>query len=197
MLDIHGSHGRLFFNSHRRHRFRVWTPYDSDLEYHVLGVCREAAVQRCLLTRGQGSGVKLSETAMLIYVYIKSHSGDGVRLRDIQRAMKFASPSTALFHLQKLESAGLVEKDTPGNYRIKSHIRVGLIRNFLFIKSVLIPRHVFHAAATTVVSVLYFLLLREFLFSPIALLALLLNVASATAFWYEAWQDWKAKPRFS
>lgn len=142
-------------------------------------------------------GLKLSETAMLIYVYILSHSTDGVRLRDIQRAMGFSSPSSALFHLQKLEGAGLVLKDSVGNYRVKTRIRVGLVRNFIFIKGVLIPRHLLYATVTTVVSVLYFLLLRQFLFSPLALVALLLNASSAAVFWYESWQDWKTRPRFS
>ncbi len=141
--------------------------------------------------------LKLSETAMLIYVYILSHSTDDVRLRDIQRAMGFSSPSSALFHLQKLEGAGLVLKDSVGNYRVKTRIRVGLVRNFIFIKGVLVPRHLLYATVTTVVSVLYFLLLRQFLSSPIALVALLLNAASAAVFWYESWQDWKARPRFS
>jgi len=145
----------------------------------------------------QVTSVKLSETAMLIYVYIQSRSGDSVRLRDIQRAMNFSSPSSALFHLQKLESAGLVQKDNVGDYRIKTRVRVSLVRNFLTIKGTLIPRHVFYASATTAVSILYLILLSQFLSSPIAIVALLLNAGSAVAFWYESWQDWKTRPRFS
>jgi hypothetical protein len=72
---------------------------------------------------------------MLIYVYIQSRSKDTVRLRDIQRAMSFSSPSSALFHLQKLESTRLITKDALGNYQVKTRIRVGLIRNFIFIKA--------------------------------------------------------------
>src|SRR5207237_2937021 len=104
-----------------------------------------------------------------------------VRLRDIQRAMNFSSPSSALFHLQKLESTGLVQKDDVGDYRIKTHVRVSLIRNFLIIKGTLIPRHVFYASATTAVSILYFVLLSQFLSSPIAIVVLLPTPASAGA----------------
>lgn len=141
--------------------------------------------------------LKLSETAMLIYVYISSHSRDDLRLRDVQRAMGFSSPSSALFHLEKLESAGLVVKDPIGNYRTKTRIKVGLVRNFIFIRGALIPKHIFYAAVTTTVSILYFMMLRQFLSTPIAMAALLLNAASAGVFWYESWQDWKLKPRFS
>lgn len=109
----------------------------------------------------------------------------------------FSSPSSALFHLQKLEGAGLVLKDSGDSYRVKTRVRVGLVRNFIFIKGVLIPRHLLYATVTTTVSVLYILLLRQFLFSPITLVALLLNAASAAVFWYESWQDWMTRPRFS
>src|SRR5437667_162467 len=54
-----------------------------------------------------GPGLKLSDTAMLIYVYIQSHSKDDIQLREIQHAMGFASRSSALFHLQKLAAAWL------------------------------------------------------------------------------------------
>ena len=134
---------------------------------------------------------------MLIYVYIKSRHGDSVRLRDIQLAMKFSSPSSALFHLQKLESTGLVLKDPLGDYRIKTRVRVNLIRNFLLIRGAFIPRQVFYASLTSMGSILYLVLLWNFLSSTIALAAVTLNAGSALAFWYESWQDWKARPKFS
>ena len=134
---------------------------------------------------------------MLIYVYIRSHSKDDVRLREVQHAMGFSSPSSALFHLQKLETAGLILKDPVGNYRVKTRVRVGLVRDFVFVRGVFIPRRVFYAIVTSIASILYFTLLTQFLTSLIAVAALLLNVASAALFWYESWQDWKAKPRFA
>lgn len=143
-----------------------------------------------------GPGLKLSDTAMLIYVYIQSHSKDDIQLREIQHAMGFASPSSALFHLQKLEAAGLILKEPLGNYRVKTRIRVGLVRNFVIIRGVFVPRHLLYASVMTVALILYFTLLVEFLSTPIAVVALLLNAASAGLFWYETWQDWKIKPRF-
>ena len=141
--------------------------------------------------------VKLSETAMRIYVYIDSRSGDGARLRDIQQAMKFQSPSSALFHLQKLEGAGLVLKDPQGNYHVKTRVRVSLTRNFVVLRGRFIPRHLLYALVTSILSVLYLILLRDFLVSPLALIVLSLNLVSVGLFWYETWQDWETKPRFS
>ena len=143
-----------------------------------------------------GPGLKLSDTAMLIYVYIQSHSKDDIQLRQIQHAMGFASPSSAFFHLQKLEAAGLILKEPLGNYRVKTRIRVGLVRNFAIIRGVFVPRHLLYASVMTVALILYFTLLVGFLSSPFAVVALLLNAASAGLFWYETWQDWKIKPRF-
>ena len=134
---------------------------------------------------------------MLIYVYIQSHSGDDLRLRELQRAMGFASPSSALFHLQKLETAGLILKDPMGNYRVKTRVRVGLVRNYVFLRGIFVPRHMIYATVMTIATALYLLLLVQFLASPLALAVLLLNAASASVFWYESWQDWKAKPKFS
>jgi hypothetical protein len=141
-------------------------------------------------------GQRLSDTAMLIYVYVKSHSKDDIQLRDIQRAMGFSSPSSALFHLQKLETAGLLLKDSVGFYRVKTSIRVNLVRNFVIMRGVFVPRHMLYAIVMTIALILFSVALIEFLSSPITVVALLLNAASAGLFWYEAWQDWKLKPRF-
>ena len=101
-----------------------------------------------------------------------------------------------MFHLQKLEAAGLILKEPLGNYRVKTRIRVGLVRNFVIIRGVFVPRHLLYASVMTVALILYFTLLVGFLSSPFAVVALLLNAASAGLFWYETWQDWKIKPRF-
>lgn len=134
---------------------------------------------------------------MLIYVYIQSRTGEDVRLREVQHAMGFASPSSALFHLQKLETAGLIVKDSVGSYKIKNRVRVQLVRNYVLIRRVLVPRHAFYASLMTVASVVYFELLQDFLHSPLAILALLLNAVPAGVFWFESWRDWKTRPKFS
>src|SRR2546428_8628669 len=111
--------------------------------------------------------------------------------------MGFASPSSALFHLQKLESAGLILKDPIGNYQVKTRVRVGLVRNYVLIRNIFVPRHVFYAIVMTIASSLYLTLLRDFLSAPFTIIVLLLNTVSAGLFWFESWRDWKDKPRFS
>lgn len=134
---------------------------------------------------------------MLIYVYIQSRPRDDVRLREVQHAMGFASPSSALFHLQKLETAGLILKDPVGNYRVKSRVNVRLVRNYVFLRGLLIPRHLLYAVVTTAASAIYLVLLAGLLFSPLGLVAFLLNAGSAGLFWFESYGDWKTRPRFA
>src|SRR5207302_11019730 len=128
---------------------------------------------------------------------LQARYGDEGRLREIQHAMGCASPSSAPFHLQRLESAGLMLKDRIGNYRVRTRVGVGLVRSYVLIRNMFVPRHVFYAIVMTIASTLYLTLLRDFLSSPFTIIVLLLNTVSAGLFWFESWRDWKDKPRFS
>jgi hypothetical protein len=57
--------------------------------------------------------------------------------REVMRAMNFSSPSVAYWHLQKLESLGLLEKTSYGEYVVKE--KVG-ISGHLWIGKNLVPR---------------------------------------------------------
>jgi hypothetical protein len=57
--------------------------------------------------------------------------------REVMRAMSFSSPSVAYWHLQKLESLGLLEKTSYGEYIVKE--KVG-ISGHLWIGKNLVPR---------------------------------------------------------
>jgi DNA-binding transcriptional ArsR family regulator len=138
----------------------------------------------------------LSATTSLVYWYIASRSSRSAGVREIQRAMRFSSPSSAQYHLGKLEEAGLVGKDVQGNYSMKRNVRLGLMRNFAFFRGRLIPKHLIYAVGTTVISIVYLFLLRSYLTSNIVILAILPNILSALIFWYEAWSVWRQRPRF-
>ena len=57
--------------------------------------------------------------------------------REVMRAMNFSSPSVAYWHLQKLESLGLLDKTSYGEYIVKE--KVG-ISGYLWIGKNLVPR---------------------------------------------------------
>jgi DNA-binding transcriptional ArsR family regulator len=49
----------------------------------------------------------------------------------VQKALGFSSPSTAVFHLEKLVDLGLVEKRRDGQYQILRYEKFGLMKRFL------------------------------------------------------------------
>ncbi|NIM45531.1 MAG: hypothetical protein GTN80_07805, partial [Nitrososphaeria archaeon] len=45
---------------------------------------------------------ELKGKTLLVYWYLIKERGDSVGVREIQRALKFSSPSVASYHLEKL-----------------------------------------------------------------------------------------------
>ena len=90
-------------------------------------------------------------------------------IRELQRALDFRSPSTAQYHLTKLEREGLVKKEM-GNYVVNKVVLDYCIKISRFI----IPKYVFYtmfAALVLIIEVTVFMpyvLTREYLFSTFA-----------------------------
>ena len=89
-----------------------------------------------------------------------------VGIREVQRALDLSSPTLALYHINKLEEAGLVRKELNGY--VADRI---VLRNLIRIRKVLIPRNFFYTVffATSLVFLLILLrppiLTREYMFS--------------------------------
>ena len=45
-------------------------------------------------------------------------------VREIQRSLKLSSPSTSLYHLEKIRELGVAEKNRHGQYFISSEIKI-------------------------------------------------------------------------
>jgi hypothetical protein len=71
-----------------------------------------------------------------VYSYMVNE-GKPVGPREVMRAMNLSSPSVAYWHLQKLESLGLLQKDAYGEYVVKEKIGVS---GHLWIGNKLVPR---------------------------------------------------------
>ena len=100
----------------------------------------------------------LSENTLKIYVYIIIRGKKRVGPREVQRAMNFASPSSAIFHLKKLVENGLIEENR-GEYYLNRVKRIGVLSNFYVIRRYLVPK-----------DLVYLLLVGIFAFIDIALL---------------------------
>ncbi len=66
-----------------------------------------------------------------------------------------SSPSTALYHLDKLRELGVTEKDEIGQYFLKEQVAVGTLRMFFRIGRLILPRYLFYAIFLTTALVVY------------------------------------------
>jgi DNA-binding Lrp family transcriptional regulator len=104
-----------------------------------------------------------------IYKFIlKNNSPLGIR--EIQRALNLSSPTLALYHVNKLEEAGLIKKQGAGY--VADRI---VLENCIRLKRTLVPRFVFYTIflSVSLVILMVFLrplvLTREYVFAVAAL----------------------------
>jgi DNA-binding transcriptional ArsR family regulator len=150
-------------------------------------------VRTSLASAGDQQAVEaqLKGTTLRVYWEIfKSPKPMGVR--EVQRLIRFSSPSTALYHLEKLRELGVVRKDEYGHYEPVEEIRPTQFRMFLRIGRVILPRYVFYAVFFVATVVMY--LVQSLLVgSEISPMALILGSSAAVVCIYEAVRIWKDK----
>jgi len=100
-----------------------------------------------------------------------------VGIREVQRALNLSSPTLALYHMNKLEEAGLIKKESNG-YDANRVILENLIR----FRRILIPRNFFYMIflITSLIMLAVFLrppvITREYIFS-----LAVISIAAATS----------------
>jgi DNA-binding Lrp family transcriptional regulator len=100
-----------------------------------------------------------------------------VGIREVQRALNLSSPTLALYHINKLEEAGLIKKELNGY--VADRI---ILENLIRLRRVLVPRNFFYSIflATSLVMLIVFLrpptLTREYVFA-----VAVISVATATS----------------
>jgi len=134
----------------------------------------------------------LKGNTLRVYVYMLKKGKVGVR--EIQRALLMSNPSLAQYHLNKLKDMGLVVQND-GEYEVSKEVEVDVMRNFLRIGTLIVPRFVFYAVFISVF-VLYLGFVAYPYFSYVPLLEWFTGALgfSAIAFWYEAFRAWRSAP---
>lgn len=100
-----------------------------------------------------------------------------VGIREVQRALNLSSPTLALYHMNKLEEAGLIKKELDGY--VADRI---ILENLVRFRRILIPRNFFYMIflITSLVMLAVFLrpptLTREYVFS-----LAVITIAAATS----------------
>lgn len=121
-------------------------------------------------------------------------NGRPMSVREVQRTLRFSSPSVAQHHLEQLRELGLVQKqEVGGDYFLVGDVKIGVLRHFIRLGRLLFPRYFFYAVFSTASFVAYILAfmhgsLRENLF------IISLGAIISAIFWYEAIRIWSLKP---
>ena len=126
-----------------------------------------------------------------VYWFLLNRHEDSVGARETQRALGFSSPALAVYHLDKLVEMELADK-TNGEYRLVKTVNVGVLKQFVRLGSLMVPRYFFYATMFTTLLVFY---LTEFkrvdFYSTFALVLAVLAVAVS---WFETLRNWRHKP---
>ncbi len=134
---------------------------------------------------------ELKGTTLRVYWEV-FRSPRAVGVREVQRLIRFSSPSTALYHLEKLRELGVARKDEHGRYSIVEEIKPSQFRMFLRIGRIVLPRFVFYAAFFIAAVAMY--IVQSFLAgSEINMMALILGSSAALVCAYEAMRIWRDK----
>ena len=127
-----------------------------------------------------------------VYVYALKKRKVGVR--EVQRALLMSNPSLAQYHLNKLKDLGLVSESN-GEYEVVGEVKVDVMRDFLRVKTLIVPRFVFYAAIFTVFAVyLSSVGYPDFGSVPVVGWFSALLAIAAIVFWYEAIRAWRSAP---
>ncbi len=136
-------------------------------------------------------GSELKGNTLRVYWYVMNADKQTVGVREVQRALSFSSPTLALYHLDKLRDLGLVSKET-GEYRLIKEVKVDVLKQFMRVGRIFVPRFSLYAVFFTVLSVYYALsigILDFFTFFGLSF-----GVAGAGIFWFETWKAWRQQP---
>lgn len=134
---------------------------------------------------------ELKGNTLRVYWYVLNASGKVVGVREVQRALGFSSPTLALYHLDKLKDLGLVGKES-GEYRLVKEVKVDVLKQFMRVGKVFVPRFALYAVLFTALTIYYVIQLH---FTDItALLGLFFGAGGSAIFWFESVKTWRQRP---
>ena len=135
---------------------------------------------------------ELKGNTLRVYVYALKKRKVGVR--EVQRALLMSNPSLAQYHLNKLKDLGLVSENN-GEYEVVGEVKVDVMRDFLRLGTVIVPRFVFYAVVFTVFAIyLAYVGYPYFGTVPVVEWFSVILAVAAAAFWYEAVRAWRSAP---
>lgn len=135
---------------------------------------------------------ELKGNTLRVYIYALKRRRVGVR--EVQRSLHMSNPSLAQYHLNKLKELGLLA-DKDGEYEVVNEVSVSIMRDFLRVGTLIVPRFVFYAVFFSVFGLyLTYISLPALRYVPLLAWLDTLVTVSALIFWYEAVRAWRSAP---
>jgi DNA-binding transcriptional ArsR family regulator len=136
---------------------------------------------------------KLRGKAWNVY-WLLLKNGHSMSVREVEKALRFSSPSVAQHHLEQLRQIGLVQKEkVGGNYSLVSEVKIGVLRHFIKLGRLVFPRYFFYALFSSAFYVTYLTMFLEN-FTRENLFIISFGAIVSIIFWYEAIRVWRLKP---
>lgn len=133
--------------------------------------------------------IQLTGNTLRVYIYILKNKQAGVR--EVQKALGLSNSSLAQYHINKLKELGLVQERN-GTYEIVDTVKVSVMKDFLRLGSLIVPRFVFYSVFFSVFAVYFLFFYFAYLLStPTFLVMGLLILAASFIFWYETIRAWR------
>jgi predicted DNA-binding transcriptional regulator len=121
-------------------------------------------------------------------------TGKPMSIREVQKTLRFSSPSVANHHLEQLRQLGLVQKqEVGGTYVLINEVKIGVLRHCVKLGRLLFPRYFFYAVFASTAYAAYMLLFLK-AFTPEALFIMFFGAVVTAIFWVEAFRVWSRKP---
>lgn len=136
---------------------------------------------------------ELKGKTLLVYMHILKAKESSVGVREIQRALGFSSPSVSSYHLNKLKDLGLVES-IRGDYSLIREVRVGVLKQFVSVGGIMLPRYLFYAVLVTTM-LATFLLQNPYIPTEMYITTVIFGLVPLVILWYETYRLWRDKPR--
>jgi hypothetical protein len=134
---------------------------------------------------------ELKGNMLRVYWHLLRASNGAVGVRETQKALGFSSPALAAYHLEKLVELGLVQK-VQGEYRLIRVVNVGVLKQFVKLGAIVLPRYTLYATMFTTLLIFYLTQLRDVTFYSI--FALIFGILATGILWYETFRTWLQKP---
>lgn len=136
---------------------------------------------------------ELKGKTLLVYMYLLRSPDSSVGVREVQRALNFSSPSVSSYHLTKLQELGLVNSER-GDYKLVREIKIGVLRQFVTFRGIMLPRFLFYAVLITSM-LITFIIQVPYEASRYYISSIILGMIPVIVLWYETIRIWRDRPQ--